>query len=138
VCFFSGFRLHRMLEMQTIVTDVHRVCLSVCRQSVCHTAQLRGACSVCGIIRRSLCQITLASCFSIDCATQHWSSQSNKYCLALQKPLCHVAYIILYRSLHCTRRQCSALLLRLFKLLFFSTMTLRSHYSELTLPLTNA
>jgi len=33
------FKLHRMREMQTIVTDVRGVCLSVCLS--------RGACSVC-------------------------------------------------------------------------------------------
>jgi len=39
--------------MQIIVTDV---CLSVC-----HAAQLGGVCSVCEVIRCSLCQTTLES-----------------------------------------------------------------------------
>jgi len=42
-----------MHEMQTIVTDVCSV-----YQSVCHTAQFGGTCSVCGI-----CLITLGSCY---------------------------------------------------------------------------
>jgi len=40
------FRHHRIHEMQTIVTDVCGVCQSV-HQSVCHVAQLGGACSLC-------------------------------------------------------------------------------------------
>jgi len=52
-------------EMQSIVTDVRGVCpsvsLSVC-QSVSHAAEFGGACSVFGVIRCSLCQITLAFC----------------------------------------------------------------------------
>jgi len=47
-----------MHEMQTIVTDV--CCVSL---SVCHAAEFGGACSVCGVILCSLCQITLASCY---------------------------------------------------------------------------
>jgi len=38
------------------------VCLSV-PQSLCHAAKFGGACSVWGVIRCSLCQITLASCY---------------------------------------------------------------------------
>jgi len=41
--------------------DVRGVCLSVC-PSVCHAAEFGGACSVGGVIRCSLCRITLASC----------------------------------------------------------------------------
>jgi len=50
------FRLHRMREMQTIVTDDRCVCLSVCLS--------RGSTPLhcAGFIRCSLCQITLASC----------------------------------------------------------------------------
>jgi len=36
-----------MHEMQTIVTDVRGVCLSV-RPSICHGAKFGGECSVCG------------------------------------------------------------------------------------------
>jgi len=58
------FRLHRMHEMQTIVTDV---CLSVrpsVHQSVCLTVTRLNSALLCGAIRCSLCQITLASCLS--------------------------------------------------------------------------
>jgi len=55
------FRLHQMHGMQTIVTDDRGVCQSL-SQSVYHAPQLGGACSVCGVIRCSLCQITFASC----------------------------------------------------------------------------
>jgi len=48
-------RLRRMPEMQTIVTDVHSVCLSVC-----HMAQL-GVWHIC----RRLCRTTLTSCYTI-------------------------------------------------------------------------
>jgi len=59
ILFYIIVRLHRMHEMQTIITDDRGVC-----QSVCHAAQLSSdACSVHGVIRCSLCQITLASCF---------------------------------------------------------------------------
>jgi len=51
------FRLHRMHEIQAIVSDVRGVCLSVC-----HAAELGGACSVCRVVRCSRCQITLAFC----------------------------------------------------------------------------
>jgi len=54
-------RLHRMHDMQTIVTDVRGVCQSVC-PSVCRSRGLtRLYCA--GIIRCSLCQITFAFCF---------------------------------------------------------------------------
>jgi len=39
------------------------VCQSVCL-SVCHAIDFGGACSVCGVILCSLCQITLAPCFT--------------------------------------------------------------------------
>jgi len=53
-CFSFVYRLHQMHEMQTIVTDVRSVCPSVClSRSRLHCA---------GVIRCSLCQITLASC----------------------------------------------------------------------------
>jgi len=57
-------RLHRMHEMQTIVTDVSVVCLSVCQMSVSLSAAAQLARLHCAVvILCSLCQITLASCF---------------------------------------------------------------------------
>jgi len=59
------YRLHRLHETQTIVTDDRDVCPYVC-QSVCHAAQFGSACTVYGVIQCSLCQITLASCYRTD------------------------------------------------------------------------
>jgi len=69
----NSFRLHRMHEMQTIVTDVRGVCPSVC-QSVCHECtewprkakRTRDSASLCGVIRCSLCHTTLATCLSMQ------------------------------------------------------------------------
>jgi len=58
------FRLHRMHEMQTIVTDVHSVSLSV--------TWLNSA-SLCRVIRCSFCQITLASYDSILAKLYLWT-----------------------------------------------------------------
>jgi len=50
----------RLRKMQTVVTDVRGVCPSVCPSvTAAQPARLRGA----GVIRSSLCQITLAYCF---------------------------------------------------------------------------
>jgi len=52
-------RLHRMLRCSLLLpTIAMSVSLSV-------TRQLSAACSVCGVIRCSLCRITLASCYKI-------------------------------------------------------------------------
>jgi len=56
-------RLHWMHEMQTIVTDVHRVCLSVCLFVSLSCGSTRLHCA--GVIWCSLCQITLASCYQL-------------------------------------------------------------------------
>jgi len=48
------------------------ISLSV-HMSVCHVAQPGGVCSVCGVIRCSLCKITLASCYLL-CFLCHVSS----------------------------------------------------------------
>jgi len=50
-----------MHEMKIIATDVSGVCQSVC---LSRAAQLSGSCSVFGVIRCSLCEITLASCIN--------------------------------------------------------------------------
>jgi len=52
--FVTIFRLHRMHELQTIVTDVCGVCLSV----------MRYAATLCDVIWCSLYRFTLASCLS--------------------------------------------------------------------------
>jgi len=62
------FRLHQLHEMQTIVTDVRCVCQSVCHECTKwpHTVKLTwDSASLFGVIWCSLCQITLASCYSI-------------------------------------------------------------------------
>jgi len=62
--------LRRMHEMQTIVTDVRGVCPSVSLSAYlsvtnAHSEADLSACSVFGggVIRCSLCQMTLASCY---------------------------------------------------------------------------
>jgi len=57
-----------MHVMRTIVTDVRGVCLSV-SLSVMNApndpTETRESASPCGVVRCSLCQITLASCFCL-------------------------------------------------------------------------
>jgi len=64
VAIISVFRLHRMHEMQTFVTDVRGVCPLVCLSECTewpHTVKPTwDSASLCGVIRCSLCQITLA------------------------------------------------------------------------------
>jgi len=54
---FVYFRLHRMHEMQTIVTDMRGVC-----QSICLSVTRLNSASQCGGHSVQLCQITFASC----------------------------------------------------------------------------
>jgi len=60
---YPVFKLHRirMHDMQTIVTDVRSVCLSVCPSVTLSVTWLNSA-LLCGVMRCSLCQITLAFC----------------------------------------------------------------------------
>jgi len=43
------FRLHRMREMQTILTDVHGICLSVCSSVCLSVTQLKLVVGVCSV-----------------------------------------------------------------------------------------
>jgi len=54
-----------MHEMLTIVTDVRGVCLSVTRLKSAAARAAYAACSVRGVIRCSLRQMSLASCYSV-------------------------------------------------------------------------
>jgi len=67
-CITKLHRMHEMQALQTIVIDVHAVCLSVSlRQSVCQSVMQGSTRLHCeGLIRYSLCQITLASCYYYD------------------------------------------------------------------------
>jgi len=60
------FTLHGMHEMLTILTDVRGVCLSVCLPvtwlKLAAARAVYAACRVLGVIRCSLCQITLTTC----------------------------------------------------------------------------
>jgi len=60
-----------MHEMQTVLTDVRGVCLSVCPSVMwLESAVARAvytACHVYGVIRCSLCQITLTTCLHLVC-----------------------------------------------------------------------
>jgi len=90
------FTLHRMHEVQTIVTDVLGVYPSVCR--------LRGSTRLhcAGVIRCGLCQITLAFCFvSIEQATvtsaslQSLTSDTSGVCRQVK----HIIQLLL--AIHC-------------------------------------
>jgi len=54
------FGLHQTHEMQTIVTDVRGVCSSVSLSVTWLKSLPHAMCA--GVIQRSLCQVTLASC----------------------------------------------------------------------------
>jgi len=68
------------------------------RRSVCHAAQLGGACSVCGVIRCSLCLITLASYYYYYYAKiiwhfarklqEHWTEKLIHICSYAVRRLC--------------------------------------------------
>jgi len=69
-----------MHEMQTIVTDVHGISLSVCPSVCLCVCLLCRACNVCGVIQCSFCQITLASCYFSVSFVECFTPTVNKCC----------------------------------------------------------
>jgi len=72
--------------MQTIVTDVRGVCPSVC-QSVCHAAQLGGACSVYGAFTAAFARLL-------------WPLSLFSWCLEHSVPFCPVL-LFFFTYVHC-------------------------------------
>jgi len=73
-----------MHEMQTILTDVRGVCLSVTRLKLAAARAMYATCRARGVFRCSLCQSTFTTCLAVqplDC--QIFVSSSNVNCTVL-------------------------------------------------------
>jgi len=79
-----------MHDMQTVVTDVCGVCLSVSL----YVTPLNSA-LLCGVIRCSLCQIILASCFVFALYCVSLCSLYDVLLFKLIKPYIKILYVCL-------------------------------------------